>query len=119
MHRQEESQEVVFITPAEVNASACKWLSDDAALFRQGYGLGYLPEGFHELSAKEKVKASFATLAGQHFSVQDLKLFLHLGDDELPENLSRDDIKFMIQKRLEWQADVIQLLLQDTPAPSA
>lgn len=119
MHRQEESQEAVSNTPGDAKASACKWLSDDNSVFRQGYGLGYLPEGFHELSCKEKVKASFATLLGQHFSIQDLRLFLELSDDQLPETLSRDDVKLMIRKRLEWQADVIYLLMNDTPAPDA
>lgn len=94
-------------------------LSDNAKLFHQGYGLGYLPEEFHQLSPKEKVKASFATLVGQHFSIQDLMLFVKLSDDELPEGLGRQEVTLMLQKRLQWQTDAIHLLLHATPEPDA
>jgi hypothetical protein len=114
MNTQEELKETVFFNPTDTTPEDHTPMWVKPQLFHQGYGLGYLPENFQALPHKEQVRVSYATLVGNEYSIEQLQLFLQVSDEELPSGLSRRDVAYMVQKRLEWQKHVIQLLMQDT-----
>jgi len=117
MQTQEESQEVAFITPAEATIEDHNLMWVKPQLFHQGYGLGYLPENFEAMPHEEQVRVSHATLVGNEYSMEQLQLFLQVSDEELPREITRKDVIYMVQKRLQWDRDVITMFMLDIPAP--